>query len=132
MSNEIVNTFLQNMADTATAMELDAHLNLISKDVQLLGFPGFDVINFNDWATQCKREFAEGFIKDVSYEGLKIITQTEKRIMFKTIELVEATDGTKNIMGIEVVIEQEQDNQWRITRERILPVDEVKQDKSTS
>ena len=92
MSIEIVKTFLQNMSDTATVTKLDVHLDLISKDVQLFGFPGFDVTGFSNWTAQCKREFSEGFIKDVSYEGLKIITSNEKCIMFKTIE---AADGKK-------------------------------------
>jgi hypothetical protein len=48
MSAETVNLFLQDMADTATSMDLDVHLDLISRRVQLFGVPGFDVINYDD------------------------------------------------------------------------------------
>lgn len=131
MSNDIVNTFLRTMADTATNRDLDAHMDLISQKVQLFGVPGFEVIGYDDWHAQCQHEFSQGLIKKVSYQGLKIITPMEKRIMFKTIETVEATDGTCNIMGIEVILENEKDGKWRISQERILTDDELEHDKQS-
>jgi ketosteroid isomerase-like protein len=131
MSNETVTAFLQGMADTATNMDLDAHMDLISQKVQLFGVPGFEVIGYDDWFAQCQHEFSAGVIKKVSYQGLKIITPTPKRIMFKTIETVEATDGTRNVMGIEVILEQEEDGKWRISQERVLAEDELAHDKQS-
>jgi ketosteroid isomerase-like protein len=48
--------------------------------------------------------------------------------MFKTFETVEATDGTINAQGIEILLEKEDDGQWRLVQERILPADEAKHD----
>jgi hypothetical protein len=126
MSAETVNLFLKDMADTATSMDLDAHLDLISRRVQLLGVPGFDVINYDDWAAQCQHEFSVGLIKSVSYQGMKMITDSDSSIMFQTIE---ATDNTCNVMGIEVILEKEKDGKWRITQERVLAEDEPEHDK---
>lgn len=131
MSNNTVSAFLQSMADTATHMNLEAHMDLISRKIQLFGVPGFEVIGYDDWFAQCQHEFSQGLIKGVSYQGLKIITPTENRIMFKTIETVEATDGACNIMGIEVIIEKEEDNKWRMSQERVLTDDELAHEKQT-
>lgn len=106
-------------------------MDLISRKVQLFGVPGFDVIGYDDWYAQCQHEFSQGLIQKVSYQGLKMITPTDKRIMFKTIETVEATDGTCNIMGIEVILEKEEDDKWRISQERVLPDDELEHDKQS-
>jgi hypothetical protein len=65
----------------------------------------------------------------VSYQGLKIITASDSSIMFKTIETVEATDNTRNVMGIEVILEKEKDGKWRIAQERVSAEDELEHDK---
>jgi ketosteroid isomerase-like protein len=49
--------------------------------------------------------------------------------MFKTFETVEGSDGTINAQGIEVLLEQEDDGQWRLVHERVLPADEAEHDR---
>ena len=49
--------------------------------------------------------------------------------MFKSIETVEGTDGSVNTSGIEFIIQKEEDGQWRVFQERILPDDELENDK---
>jgi len=49
-------------------------------------------------------------------------------IMFKTNETVEASDNSIKAQGIEVIIEKDDDNQWRVVQERIIPDDELKHD----
>lgn len=108
--------------------DLDAHLNLISKKVNLTGVPGFENIGYDDWANQCKHEFDNNLIKQISYAGFKLRVNTDTSIMFKTHETVEASDNSINAQGIEVIIEKEDDNQWRVVQERILPEEKLKHD----
>ena len=68
-------------------------------------------------------------LKKVSYEGLNILAETADRIMFKSIETVEGNDGSTNTSGIEFIIQKEDDGQWRVGQERILPDDELESDK---
>ncbi|MDH3342822.1 MAG: hypothetical protein OEM07_03775 [Gammaproteobacteria bacterium] len=123
-----VQSFLDAMASTANALNLDEHMNLISKDVSVFGVPGFEVIGYQDWFNQCQHEFENKLLKQVSYMGLNIVAETPERIMFKSIETVEASDGQKNTSGIEFIIQKEEDGQWRVTQERILPDDELEND----
>lgn len=48
--------------------------------------------------------------------------------MFKTFETVEATDDTINAQGVEILLEKEADDKWRMVQERILPDDESAHD----
>ena len=121
--------FLDEMAMTANAHDFDAHMNLISKQVGVFGVPGFDVIGYQDWYNQCQHEFANKLLKRVSYQGLNVIAETPDRIMFKSIETVEANDGTSNTSGVEFIIQKEDDGQWRVSQERILPDDELENDR---
>ena len=121
--------FLNQMAVTANTLDLDDHMNLISKDVSVYGVPGFEVIGYDDWFNQCQHEFENKLLKQVSYQGLNVLAQTADRIMFKSIETVEATDGEINVSGIEFIIQVEGDGQWRVAQERVLPDDELDSDR---
>ncbi len=121
--------FIQQMAATANALDLDAHMNLISKEVSVFGVPGFEVISYDDWYRQCEHEFTNKLLKQVSYQGLNVLAETPERVMFKSIETVEGSDGQVNTSGIEFIIQKEEDGQWRVAQERILPDDELANDK---
>ncbi len=121
--------FLDLMAATANKYNLEAHMDLISRQVNVYGVPGFEVITYDDWFKQCHYEFENKKLKRVSYQGLSILAETEERIMFKSIETIEGSDGSSNSNGIEFIIQQEADAQWRVSQERILPDDELENDK---
>ena len=121
--------FLAVMAETANKLDLEAHMNLISKEVSVYGVPGFEVITYEDWFNQCKHEFENKLLKKVSYEGLNILAETADRVMFKSLETVEGIDGSVNTSGIEFIVQKEDDGQWRVGQERILPDDELDSDK---
>ena len=124
----IAREWLEASARTANAKDYDAHMNLISRKVQVFGVPGIEVIGYDDWAKQCKHEFEIGLLKKVSYDGMKVQVMTPGRVMFKTIETVEASDGTINAQGVEIVLEKEADGKWRVAQERILTREEAEHD----
>lgn len=68
-------------------------------------------------------------MKSVRYDGFKLVAETATRVMFKTYETVEATDGTVNAQGVEMLLVKEDDGKWRLAQERILPSDESAHDK---
>ena len=119
---------LEALALTANAGAYTSHMNLISKEVRVYGVPGFEVIGYDDWARQCQYEFDEGILKRVSYEGMQLVNVTQENILFKTIETVEATDGTINRHGVEILIRMEADGKWRVLQERMLAADEIQFD----
>ena len=116
---------LEALALTANAGAYTSHMDLISKEVSVYGVPGFEVIGYEDWARQCLHQFDEVLLKSVSYEGMRVVTVTHSSVLFKTMETIEATDGTVNRHGLEVLIRREPDGKWRVLQERILAVDET-------
>lgn len=128
MESKNAKDMLEQLALTANAGDYAAHMDLISQQVSVFGVPGFEVIGYDDWARQCKHEFAAGLLKQVSYAGLRVVTLTPGNVLFKTTETVEGTDGTVNRQGIEILIRKEDDGKWRIVQERILADDEMEFD----
>ena len=128
MSEEIAKLWLDEAAKTANAHDLSGHMDLISKRVVLTGVPGFDSIGYDDWFAQCEHEFSNRLLKSVDYNGFKMVVDGETRIMFKSYETVQASDGQVNAQGIEVLIEKEDDGVWRLTQERVLSAQESAHD----
>ena len=124
----IAEQWLLDTVRTANAKEHDAHMDLISKRISLQGVPGFESIGYEDWSRQTQHEFENNLLKSVRYDGFKLVAETATRVMFKTYETVEATDGTVNAHGVEMLLEKEEDGKWRLVQERILPPDESAHD----
>ena len=124
----IAEQWLLDAVRTANAKEHDAHMDLISKRISLQGVPGFESIGYDDWSRQTQHEFENNLLKSVRYDGFKLVAETTTRVMFKTYETVEATDGTVNAQGVEMLLEKEEDGKWRLVQERILPPDESAHD----
>jgi hypothetical protein len=128
MGLNIAQRWLEDLAQSANDKDYQSHMDLISKKVSVFGMPGFEVIGYEDWARQCKHEFENDILKQVSYGPMKIIAHAPGRVMFKTVETVEATDGTKNTYAVEIIIQEEDDGKWRVLQERVLAEDEVDDD----
>ncbi|MDQ7015313.1 MAG: hypothetical protein Q9N68_02940 [Gammaproteobacteria bacterium] len=126
MSEQIAQRWLDDSAQTASAGNFSAHMNLISKEVQVHGVPEFEVIGYQDWFNQCEHEFANNVLASLHYSGLKMIAATEQRVMFKTIEVSLTNEGEQSQSGVEVVLAKENDGQWRVIQERILSDDETR------
>ena len=124
-AQDIVQQWLNASASTAAAGQHEAHMALILEKVSLLGVPGFEIIKYDDWSSQCKDEFEEGLVKKVFYEATEVVAAGLMLIMFRAVETVEVTDGPIDRNGIEGVLEKESDGQWRLTQERILSVEEA-------
>jgi len=128
MDSKVARDWLDALARTANAKDFAAHMDLISKEVQVFGVPGFEVIGYDDWARQSEHEFSAGILARVSYQGLKVQAMTPGRVMFKTLETLETSDGETQTQGVEIVIVQENDGVWRVTQERVLTPEEAKFD----
>ncbi|MDH3703098.1 MAG: nuclear transport factor 2 family protein [Alphaproteobacteria bacterium] len=122
MNLAFAQNFLSRFAQTAIAGDHAAHMNMISKKVRLYGMPGFEAINYEDWSQQCAHEFAQGLMKSISYLGLEMKMETDTLICVETHETIEAKDGTVNSHALEIFIEREDDGEWRLVQERILPM----------
>ena len=124
---KIAQDWMDICCQTIQQYDHNAHMDLISKQVQVFGVPGFDVIGFEDWHSQCDYEFREKLIQQASYDGLKIRQSNPKQVMFLTNETIHATDGTVDSHPIEVVLTLEEDQHWRVTQERLLSSEEASQ-----
>ncbi len=122
----IAQEWMDASAKTATERDFAAHFNLISKKVRVTGVPGFESISYDDWARASEKDFKDGVLESVTYDGLKMSAHNDTQIMFKTLEIIQVNDGSKKTQGVEVLIELEEDGVWRVIQERVMTGDETK------
>ena len=119
-AQQIAEQWLTHAADSAGQKDLKGHMEMISKRVSVLGVPGFDNIDYDIWYKQCRHQFENAMIKSVAYKGYNSISATETQVIFSVFEAVVGTDGTLNEQIVEMSLEKEDDDVWRLVKERVL------------
>jgi len=119
MDSKIAKEWMEALARTANAKDFDAHMDLISQKVKVFGLPGIEHVDYEGWAAQCKHEFECGILKGYRYDGVNVLMMTPGKVAFETTETLEASDGTVNVMDVEIVIEKESDGKWRVIQENV-------------
>ena len=119
-AQQIAEQWLKHAADSAGQRDLPGHMDKISKRISVQGVPGFDNIDYDIWYEQCKHQFENAMIKSISYKGFNLISSAETQIVFSVFEMVVGADGTLNEQIVEMSLEKEDDNNWRLVKERVL------------
>jgi len=119
-AQQIAEQWLTRAVESAGQKDLEGHMGMISKRVSLQGVPGFDNIDYDKWYEQCRHQFENAMIKSIAYKGFNLISATETQIMFTVLEMVVGADGTLNEQIVEMSLEKEEDDVWRLVQERVL------------
>jgi len=119
-AQQIAEQWLTDAAESAGEKDLSRHMGMISKRVSLQGVPGFENIDYDIWFKQCRHQFENAMIKSIAYKGFNLISSTETQIMFTVFEVVVGTDGTVNEQIVEMSLDKEDDDAWRLVLERVL------------
>ena len=119
-AQQIAEQWLTNAAESAGQKDLMGHMGMISKRISVQGVPGFDNIDYDTWYKQCKHQFEMSMIKSIAYKGFNLISAMEAQVKFTVLERVVGTDGTLNEQLVEMALEKENDDVWRLVHERVL------------
>jgi len=119
-AQQVAEQWLTHAAESAGQKDLEAHMGMISKRVSVQGVPGYDNIDYDTWYTQCRHQFENSMIKSIAYKGFNLISATPMQIMFTVYETVVGTDGTLNEQIVEMTLDKEDDDVWRLMNERVL------------
>lgn len=119
-AQQIAEQWLNSAAETAAQRELAGHMGMISQRISVQGVPGFENIDYATWYNQCQHQFENAMIKSIAYKGFNLVNATASQITFTILERVVGTDGTLNEQLVEMLLEKEEDDAWRLLNERVL------------
>ncbi len=119
MSELDIRKWLSNITETVKAKDLKKHMELVSENVMVYGMPSGKTLNYADWHKRRKSEFQRDLIKDLVYDKLKVKNYGLRRLIFDIEEVMDGNNGDLAIINKQVVLEQKQDEQWRVVEETI-------------
>ncbi len=119
MSELDIRKWLSDISESVRERDIDRHMNLVSEKVSVYGLPNGKVLNFDDWRQRRENEFKRGILKAISYDKLQVKNFGLRRLIFGIEEIMDATNGDMVIINKQVILEQEDDNQWRVVEESI-------------
>lgn len=119
MSELNIRKWLTNITETIKAKDIHKHMDLVSENVAVYGMPSGKTLSYADWHKRRKSEFNRNLIKNIAYNNLKIKTFGLRRLIFDVEEIIDGSNGDLAIINKQVVLEEEQDNKWRVVEETI-------------
>ena len=119
MSELDIRKWLSNITETVNQRDLRKHMDLVSENVVIYGMPKGNTLNYADWYSRRKSEFQRGVLKDLTYHNLQVKNFGLRRLIFSIEEIMDATNGDMAVINKQVILEQEQDDQWRVVEETI-------------
>ena len=119
MSELDIKKWLSNITETIKSKDLKKHMELVSENVVIYGMPNGNTLNYADWYSRRKSEFARGILKDVSYHNLQVKNFGLRRLIFSIEEIMDGVNGDMAVVNKQIILEQEQDEQWRVVEETI-------------
>ena len=119
MSELDIRKWLSNITETVKNKDLQKHMDLVSENVVIYGMPKGNTLNYADWYARRKSEFERNVLKDLSYHNLKVKNFGLRRLTFSIEEIMDGSNGDMAVINKHVILEQEQDEQWRVVEETI-------------
>ena len=119
MSELDIRKWLSNIEKTIESKDLDQHMALVSENVMVYGMPSGKTLSYADWRKRRESEFKRNLIKKLAYDNLQIKNFGLRRLIFTIQEIIDGTNADMAIINKQIVLEQEQDEQWRVVEETI-------------
>jgi len=99
--------------------DIDTHMQLVSKRVQVYGMPTTKSINYRQWEARRKFEFDNNEILSLNFKDTHLISSTHKRIRFSTNQTMLGTDGKMVLLDKNITLELEENQMWRVIEEKV-------------
>lgn len=117
-AESIVQDWLKELTRTATTHDLPAHMQLVSRQVKVVGIPGKGAIDYDGWKLRRFNEFNGKLLLKLGYQLRAIINTKDDQIVFSVQETMKASNGRSIVANKDVVLQNEEDGNWRVRYER--------------
>lgn len=118
-AEQIMQTWCMAFSESIRQKDLDRHMRLVSRRVQVYGMPTKENINYPQWQLRRENEFKNDEILALNFNDKKLISRTQKRLRFRTSQTMLGKDGKMVILDKNITLEFEDDQVWRVIEEMI-------------
>jgi len=119
MALHIAEDWLNALSESVLNKDINAHMRLVSKNVQVYGIPNMDTLNYQQWLYRRDNEFLNNKLLSLKYKIIRIKNDQLRRLGFEVEEQMIAADGSAVIISKDILLEREEDENWRVVEEKI-------------
>lgn len=119
MAKNIAEDWLNAISESVLNRDINEHMRLVSKKVQVYGLPGIESLNYKQWLYRRHNEFLHNRLLSLKYKLLRIKNDQQRRLGFEVEEQMVSTDGQAYIINKDILLECEKDDNWRVVEENI-------------
>ncbi len=119
MALHIAEDWLKAISNSVKNQDINDHMRLISKHVHVYGIPGIDTLNYQQWLYRRHNEFLRNRLFSLQYKIIRIKNDQQRRLGFEVEEQMMATEGKVYIIHKDILLEREEDDNWRVVEEKI-------------
>ncbi len=121
-SLRIAQKWLNRYSFSAATWNLDDHMALISREIQLHGMPNTGIIDYAGFQRRRHNEFSRKMLLSITHKGLELVESGAEQITFAVKETLKSTRGESFVLDKEVRLRCESDGQWRAVLETIRQI----------
>jgi hypothetical protein len=114
----IVHAWLKDLTRSAAHHDLPAHMQLVSRQVRVVGIPNAGSIDYDGWRLRRFNEFNGKLLQSLNYQLREIINTRDEQIVFSVQETMRASNGKSIVADKDVILQKEKDGRWRVRYER--------------
>jgi len=119
MATTIAEDWLRAISKSVKNQDIDEHMGLISKQVHVYGIPGVESLNYQQWLYRRHNEFLRKRLFSLEYRIIRIKNDQQRRLGFEVEEQMISTEGKAYIIRKDILLEREEDDNWRVVEEKI-------------
>ena len=119
LAEQTVRSWFMSMSGSVQSRDIEQHMQHVSKKISVYGMPSKGVISYKEWKSRRHFEFKNDELLALNYQGIRIISCSNKRITFNTSETMVGKDGKMVILDKNIIIENEDDGAWRVVEENV-------------
>ncbi len=119
MAQHIAEDWLKALSESVKNQDINSHMRLVSKNVHVYGIPGIETLNYQQWLYRRHNEFLHNRLFSLKHKIIRIKTDQQRRLGFEVEEQMMATEGKVYIIHKDILLEREQDDNWRVVEEKI-------------
>lgn len=116
---KIVQQWLDDMKRSVQAQDLEQHMALVSKRVQVYGLPRQEVVDYTKWHNRRRNEFHTERLIAMHHGAIKVKNLGLVRLAFNVDQTLISSEGLVYIINKDIMLEKEEDGVWRVIEETI-------------
>lgn len=119
MTKNIAEDWLNAISASVKSRDINDHMRLVSKSVRVYGIPSIESLNYQQWLYRRHNEFLHNRLLSLKYKIIRIKNDQQRRLGFEVEEQMMSTSGQVVIISKDILLEREEDDNWRVVEEKI-------------